>query len=83
MKDAHHLKSLGIAVAGVEYDRQAVANHASQLASKVKNNLESSLKGLGVDIIEARGVLTDKAHVIDLEGTGKQITARDIILAPG
>jgi len=83
MKDEHHLKSLGIAVGDVQYDRQGVANHASQLASKVKGNLEASLKGLGVDIIEAKGLLTNKPHVISLEGMNKEITAKNIILAPG
>ena len=83
MKDEHHLKSLGITVGDVQFDRQGVANHASQLANRVKGNLEGSLRGLGVDIIEAKGFLTDKPHVIALDGTGKEITARDIILAPG
>ena len=83
MKDEHHLRSLGITVGDVQYDRQGVANHASQLANKVKANLEGSLKGLGVDIIEARGLLTNKPHVIALDGAGKEITAKDIILAPG
>jgi len=44
MKDAHHLKALGIHVDGVSYDRSAVAAHANNLASKVKVNLENSLK---------------------------------------
>ena len=84
MKNEHHLKSLGIAVSNVEYDRQGVANHAQQLAEKVKGNLEASLKGLGVDIIEAKGILTDKPQTIALDtADGKVITAKDIILAPG
>ena len=83
MRDQQHLRSLGITVGDVQYDRQGVANHASQLASKVKSNLEGSLRGLGVDIIEARGLLTNKPHTIALDGQGKDITAKDIILAPG
>lgn len=81
MKDAHHLKALGISVEGdIKYDRAAVAAHANNLASKVKGNLENSLKALGVDVIEAKGVLKGP-HTI--EGEGKTYTARDIILAPG
>ena len=84
MKDEHHLKSLGIAVGDVQFEREGVANHAQQLADKVKSNLEMSLKGLGVEIIESKGLLTDKPHTIALDSaSGKTITAKDIILAPG
>lgn len=83
MKDAHHLKSLGISVSDVQFDRQGVANHAAQLAEKVRGNLEASLKGLGVEVIDSFGSLTSTSHEILMESTGKVITARDIILAPG
>lgn len=82
MKNEHHLKSLGITVGDVTFDRGGVAAHAAQLANRVKGNLEASLKGLGVDIIEGRGSITDKPHVISVDGS-KEITAKDIILAPG
>ena len=84
MKNEHHLKSLGISVGDVSFDREGVANHAQQLANKVKGNLEMSLKGLGVEIIESKGLLTDQPHTIALDSlNGKTITAKDIILAPG
>lgn len=83
MKDAHHLKSLGISVGTVEFDRQGVANHASQLAAKVRVNLEASLKGVGCDVIDSFGSITSKPHEILVESTGKVVTAKDIILAPG
>ncbi len=47
MKDAHHLKSFGITLGDVQFDRAAVANHAAQLANRVKTNLEGSLKAQG------------------------------------
>ncbi len=82
MKDAHHLKALGITVEGdVQYDRAAVAAHAANLASKVKGNLENSLKALGVDVIEAKGSLK-APHTVQGDD-GKTYTAKDIILAPG
>lgn len=82
MKDAHHLKALGITVDGdVTYDRASVAAHAQNLANRVKGNLENSLKALGVDVIESKGVLK-AAHTIQADD-GKTYTARDIILAPG
>lgn len=82
MKDAHHLKSLGISVEGdVSYDRASVAAHAQNLANRVKGNLENSLKALGVDVIESKGMLK-AAHTIQADD-GKTYTAKDIILAPG
>ena len=82
MKDAHHLKSFGISVGDVSYDRAAVAAHAEQLANKVKTNLEGSLKAQGVDIIASLGSITDKPHQVKAED-GKILTAKNIILAPG
>lgn len=83
MKDSMHLKSFGISVGDVAFDRQGVADHASQLANRVKGNLETSLKAQGVDIIESKGLLTDKPHTVLIEETNKQIKAKNIILAPG
>lgn len=83
LKDDHHLKSFGIAVSDVQFDHTAIANHASQLASRVKGNLEQSLKVQGVDLIESKGQLTSKPHEVVVQSTGKVVTARDIILAPG
>jgi len=83
MKNEHHLRSFGITVENVKYDRQAVANHAAQLANKVKGNLETSLGGVGCKLIDEKGILTADEHVIELGQTGKTVTAKNIILAPG
>lgn len=82
MKNDHHLKSFGISVSDVQYDRAGVAAHAQQLADNVKVNLEGSLKAKGVDIIESKGSITDKPHQVRTED-GKIVTAKNIILAPG
>ena len=37
------------------YDRQGVADHANNLASKIRSNLTNSLKALGVDILNGVG----------------------------
>lgn len=72
MRDQAHLKSLGIEVEGqVTYDRQGIADHAKNLASKVKGNLENSLVGLGCEVIEGRGMLTGSPHEVKDEATGK------------
>ena len=82
MQDEAHLKSLGIQAQSVSFDRQAIADHASQLANRVKGNLEASLKGLGIDVIEAKGELL-APYTVGLKGTGEKLTAKNIILAPG
>lgn len=83
MKNAHHLKAFGITVDNVQFDRQGVADHANQLANKVKANLEMSLRAQGVDIIESKGAVTNTHNQIMVETTGKIITGKNIILAPG
>jgi dihydrolipoamide dehydrogenase len=83
MKDEHHLKSFGITVGDVDFDRQTIADHANGLANRVKNNLEASLKGQGVDIIESKGAVTAQPHEVIAEATGKSYTAKNIIMAPG
>ncbi len=82
MQNEKHLKELGITMEGgkVTYDRAAVAAHAENLATKVRDGLEASLKGLGVSVIEELGALAGP-HAI--QGGDKTYTARDIILAPG
>ena len=81
MKNDMHLKSLGITLpGGAEYDREGVAAHAKQLVAKVRGGLEGSLKNLGVDVIPE--VASYKGpHTLD--AGGKEVTAQDIILAPG
>ena len=77
MKNAKHLEELGIEVEGeVTYSREGIAAHAKNLANRVKGNLEASLVGLGVDVIEGRGVLTGKPHEVKDELTGKVYTAK-------
>ena len=77
MRNDQHLKDLGIEVKGeVEFSREGIANHAKNLANRVKGNLEASLVGLGVDVIEGRGVLTGKPHEVKDEKTGKVYKAK-------
>jgi dihydrolipoamide dehydrogenase len=82
MRDSEHLKSFGITATGVAFDRQKIADHAKNLANKVKGNLEGSLKGLGIDLLDAAGEMV-APYTVGLKGTGKKLTAKNIILAPG
>lgn len=84
LRDAHHLKSMGIQVSNVAFDRQAIADHALNLVNKLQGDLTNSLKRLKVDIIRGWGKVagTQKVTVVTDNGE-KTITAKDIILAPG
>ncbi len=84
LRNTHHLKSLGIQIGNVEFDRQAIANHANNLVSKIQGDLTNSLKRLGVDIVRGWGKLaeTQKVSVTTDKGE-KTITAQNIILSPG
>ncbi|PLZ95491.1 dihydrolipoyl dehydrogenase [Fischerella thermalis CCMEE 5196] len=84
LRDAHHLKTLGIKVAGVQFDRQAIADHANNLVTKIQGDLTNSLKRLGVDIIRGWGKIVGAQKVSIITESGeKTITAKDIILSPG
>jgi dihydrolipoamide dehydrogenase len=83
LRNEAHLKSFGITLESVGYERQVVADHAKNLANKVKGGLENSLKALGVAIIDGTGVLTSNTNeILNLE-TGVIYRAKNIILAPG
>ncbi|MDB9373165.1 dihydrolipoyl dehydrogenase [Nodularia sphaerocarpa] len=84
LRNSHHLKSLGIQVDHVTFDRQAIADHAGNLVSKIQGDLTNSLKRLGVDIIRGWGKIAGTQKVtINSDGTEKTVTAKDIILSPG
>lgn len=84
LRDAHHLKALGIQVENVGFDREAIANHALNLVSKLQGDLTNSLKRVGVDTIRGRGKVAGQQKVtVATDSSDKTITAKDIILAPG
>ena len=81
MQNAEHLASMGVKVDGaVEFDRQGIADHAKNLANRVKGNLQASLTGLGVEVIEGKGILTGNAHEIKDSVSGKIYTAKVRVL---
>jgi hypothetical protein len=73
MRDTAHLESLGIQIdeSAVQYSREGIANHAKNLASRVKGNLENSLVALGCDVIEGRGALTGNPQEVMDQTSGK------------
>ncbi|MBW4514033.1 MAG: dihydrolipoyl dehydrogenase [Timaviella obliquedivisa GSE-PSE-MK23-08B] len=84
LRDAHHLKALGIQVNDVAFERGAIAAHAQSIVTKQREGLIGSLKRLGVDIISGRGKLAgaQKLTVTSPEGE-RTVTAQDIIIATG
>ncbi|KAH6808628.1 lipoamide dehydrogenase 1 [Perilla frutescens var. frutescens] len=85
LQDEHHLKALGLQVAAAGYDRQAVADHANNLASKIRGNLTNSLKALGVDILTGFGTIVgpQKVKYGKIGTSDNVVTAKDIIIATG
>ncbi len=84
LRDADHLKALGVHVGSVEFDRGAIASHASNLVSKIRSDMGNSLKRLGVDVIQGWGKLAGTQKVtVETTAGPKNLAARDIILAPG
>uniref|UniRef100_A0A803N6P9 Dihydrolipoyl dehydrogenase n=1 Tax=Chenopodium quinoa TaxID=63459 RepID=A0A803N6P9_CHEQI len=81
LRNEQHLKSFGIQVGAASYDRQGVADHASNLASKIRGNLTNSLKALGVDILTGFGTILGPQKV--KFGKDNIVTAKDIIIATG
>lgn len=85
LKNEHHLKALGLQVSAAGYDRQAVADHANNLALKIRNNLTNSLKALGVDILTGVGTIVGPQRVKygKVGFSDNEVSARDIIIATG
>lgn len=84
LRNAHHLKTFGIQLGSVDFDRSSIANHANTMVSKLRGDLTNSLKRLNVDIIQGWGRIAAAQKItIETDQGEKTITAKDIILAPG
>ncbi len=84
LQNTHHLKTLGIQLDRVAYDRQVIASHASNIVTKIRGDMTNSLKRLGVDMITGWGQVAGKQKVtVKTEKGEENFTAKDIILAPG
>ncbi|KAI3860705.1 hypothetical protein MKX03_014741 [Papaver bracteatum] len=80
LQNEQHMKAFGLQVSAASYDRQAVADHANNLASKIRNNLTNSMKALGVDILTGYGSVVGPQKV---KYGDTVITAKNIIIATG
>ncbi len=84
LRNAHHLKAMGIQVDNVNFDRAGVAAHASNLVTKLRGDLTNSLTRLNVEVIRGYGKIagTQKVSVTTPEGE-KMITAKDVMISSG
>jgi dihydrolipoamide dehydrogenase len=84
LQDTHHLNSLGIQLGSVAFQREAIADHATNLVNKIRGDLTNSLKRLKVDTIQGWGKVVAPQKVSVLTESGEKIlTAKDIMLCPG
>ena len=84
LRDEEHLQAMGVQVGGVGFDRQAIADHATNLVSKIRGDLTNSLKRLKVDTIRGWAKIAAPQKVTIVTDSGeKTITAKDIMLCPG
>jgi dihydrolipoamide dehydrogenase len=84
LRNEHHLKTLGIQLQQVGFDRAGIADHAGNLVAKIRGDLTNSLKRLNVDILQGWGKVAGLQKVEIISDAGeKTVTARDIMIASG
>lgn len=86
-RNASHLKAMGVQIGSVSFDRQGIADHATNLAKTIQGNLARSLEGLGVEILKGNAKFVGGHKVsYGLPGrvdVGGEVTAKNIIIATG
>ena len=85
LSDNDHLAGFGISAAGVQFERQAIADHANQLVEAIRTNLTKTLERAGVTIIRGAGRLDGPQRVAVREHNGieRVLKARDVVIATG
>jgi dihydrolipoamide dehydrogenase len=86
LADAEHLAGFGIHAAPVRFERQKIADHASQLVATIRTNLTRTLERVGATILRGKGRLAGAQQVtVRASGSGVERTyrARDVIIATG
>jgi dihydrolipoamide dehydrogenase len=84
LQDAEHLNALGVAVGQVVFDRQTIADHATNIVNKQKDAVLNSLKRSGVEIIQGYGRVAGLQKVsVTSSGGDRQLTAKDVLIATG
>jgi len=84
LAQTEHLQAMGVNVNGVTFDRKAIADHATNLVNKIREDLTNSLKRLKVETIRGWGkIIAPQKVAIETSEGEKVITAKEIMLCPG
>jgi dihydrolipoamide dehydrogenase len=63
LSQTEHLESMGLRVGGVQFDRQAIADHAANLVANIRSNMSNSMARMGVDVIQGFGKVLEAQKV--------------------
>ena len=79
------LAALGVHTGPVQFERQAIADHAAQLVETIRGNIGRSLERAGARILAGRGRLDGPNRVVVRAASGIERTysSRHVILATG
>ena len=85
LSDGEHLSSFGITPGTVQFDRQAIADHATQLVENIRANLTKTLERAGVTIVRGTAQLAGPQQVAVRQSNGVErvMTAKDVLIATG
>ena len=85
LSDGEHLSSFGITPGTVQFDRQAIADHATQLVENIRANLTKSLERAGVTIVRGTAQLAGPQQVAVRQSNGVErvLSATDVLIATG
>jgi dihydrolipoamide dehydrogenase len=85
LSDGEHLSSFGITPGTVQFDRQAIADHATQLVENIRANLTKTLERAGVTIVRGTAQLAGPQQVAVRQSNGVErvLTAKDVLIATG
>ena len=85
LSDGEHLSSFGITPGTVQFDRQAIADHATQLVENIRANLTKSLERAGVTILRGTAELAGPQQVAVRQSNGVErvLSATDVLIATG
>ena len=85
LSDGEHLSSFGIRPGTVQFDRQAIADHATQLVENIRANLTKSLERAGVTIVRGTAQLAGPQQVAVRQSNGVErvLSATDVLIATG
>ena len=85
LSDGEHLSSFGITPGTVQFDRQAIADHATQLVENIRANLTKTLERAGVTIVRGTAQLAGPQQVAVRQSNGVErvLSATDVLIATG